>query len=283
VVKQWSTDGTLLSTLPVTIDSPDFAISSELTEFYSIDNSTSELVTTDAATGEFISSNAVTGVSIFSGAGAGVIATGELLIDNDNTIVSIDTTTFIASVWADLTSADVGLPPAEQGGIWFVAGDILQLPDGDILVVATNSNIAADAILVRIDKTDHSRAAVVGTVSAPGVRFWGAARAGDDIYLATDVGTLLKLSSVPTAEGKADVPYTETVTGGGSFWGAAGSNDSTDGAAACAAARAADIPELASTGVDAGILGSLSLGAALLVGAGLVLTAVRRRTRRLAN
>jgi len=286
VVKQWSSDGALLKTISVTIDSPDFAISSDLTKFYDIDNSSGELVTTDAATGGFLSSHAITGESVTSGAGAGVIATGELLIDNSNVIYSINTASYNATVWADLTSADASLPVGERGGSWGVAGDILQLPDGDILVVATNSSIVADAVLVRINKTDHTNATVVGTITGTGDQFWGAARAGDEVFLATDAGTLLKLSSVPTTAGEADVSYTETVTGGGSFWGAAGSNDSTDGAATCVApapAAPAAAPALASTGVDSSVLGGLSLGATLLVGAGLVLTAVRRRTSRSAN
>ena len=130
--------------------------------------------------------------------------------------------------------------------------------------MANNSSVSENVILVRIDKTTTSDVTVVGTVNA-GDEVWGAARAGDDIFLATAGGSLLKVSSIPTAASLDEVTTTEIVSGGGSFWGAAGSNDSTDGNATC---------ELAETGVDTAPMG---LGAAALIAAGGIALAVRRR------
>lgn len=266
-VKTWNTDGDLISTLDTTIDSPDLAISSDLQQFLAFDNNDGELKSYNASTGALIDSNAITGTSAYggSGAGAGVIAGGDILVDSGSVVVSIDLSTFVGTDFADLSDTDQSVDVALQGDTWQVAGDLLQLPDNDILAVAQNETVYADGvILVRIDPAATATPTAVGVIASD-VDIWGAARAGDDIYLATADGALLKVASIPTSASLDPVSTTEIVSGGGSFWGAAGSNDSTEGNATC---------ELAETGVDAA---SLGLVAAALVAAGGIAVVIRRR------
>lgn len=271
-VKKWSTDGTLLDTLQTDIDASDIAVSSDLTEILAFDGS--DLKGYSTSTGALESTNPVTGSFSGGGAGAGVISGGKILTDGPGAgdsagIVSVDLTTYAATSWADLEDADASVPVGVRGGGWSVAGDILQLPDNDILVVAENLTAYLDGVvLLRIDKNDPTSITAVGVVPVSDDAVWGAARAGDDMFLATASGRLLKLASVPTTASLNPVSTTEIVTGGGTFWGAAGSDDSTEGNASC---------ELAETGADQGPLG---LAAAALISAGAAALMIRRRTAR---
>ncbi len=264
LVKKWSTDGDLLETVDAGITASDMAISSDLSKFLAFDGT--DLVEWNSTTGAQGASNAVAGDGFNGmGAGLGVVSGGKILTDSGETIYSIDLTTYAAVDWADLGNADNSVDAGLRGTEWNVAGDLLQLPNNDILAVANNSTVYADGvILVRIDRDTPTTVTAVGVV-ATDVEIWGAARAGDDIFLATETGDLLKLASVPTTASLDPVATTEIVTGQGSFWGAAGSNDSTEGNATC---------ELAETGVDAG---SFGLVAAALIAAGGIAVAVRRR------
>lgn len=263
LVKKWTTDGDLLETVNAGITASDMAISSDLKHFLAFDGQ--DLVEWDSTTGAIGDSTHMEGDGFQDmGAGLGVISGGKILTDSGTSIYSIDLSSHLAVDWADLTDADASIDLGLRGGSWEVAGDILQLPNNDILVVALNSNIDG-IVLLRINKTDPSVITAVGTVDVGGAQIWGAARAGDDIFLATDGGSLLKLASVPTAASLAAVTTSEIVSGGGSFWGAAGSNDSTEGNATC---------ELAETGVDTAPFG---LAGAALIAAGGIALAVRRR------
>jgi hypothetical protein len=280
-VKRWSTNGTLLSTVDTTIDSPDMALSSDLTKFLAVDNYEAELKTYNSSTGDFIAGHAITGELGGPGAGAGVVASGALLVDEGGSsiIYSMNLSTYNTTEYADLSDADSDLPVGNQGGSWEVAGDILQLPDGDVLVLALNGNYAdTDVLILRVNTTTTTDIDVVGIIDASSVgKIWGAARAGDDIFLATEYGSLLKLASVPSAVSTDPVTFTETVSGGGSFWGAAGSNDSTGGSATCSGTPSVAIVEdLAPTGgsENVGIVSGLLAFATAVVG-----VALRRRRR----
>lgn len=264
LVKKWSTEGDLLATIDAGISSSDMAISSDLSSFLALEGT--DLASWDSTTGEPGSSNAVSGDGFGGGgAGLGVISGGKILSDDGNTIYMIDLTTFAAVDWADLNDADASVDAGLRGTEWGVAGDLLQLPDNDILAVAENGTVYADGvILVRIDRDTPTTVTAVGVVASD-VEVWGAARAGDDIFLATETGDLLKVDSIPPTASLDPVATTEIVTGEGSFWGAAGSNDSTEGNATC---------ELAETGVDAGAFG---IAAIALIAAGGIAVAVRRR------
>jgi LPXTG-motif cell wall-anchored protein len=282
-VKRWSTNGTLLSTVETTIDSPDMALSSDLTKFLAVDNNDPELKTYNSSTGEFIAGHAITGSLTGSGAGAGVVASGALLVDAQGDIIySMDLSTYNTVAYADLKNADSDLNPLNQGGSWTVAGDILQLPDGDVLVLAKNTTFNyTDVLILRVNTTTTTDIDVVGIIDATTVgEIWGAARAGDDIFLATENGALLKLASVPFAVSTGPVSFTETVSGGGSFWGAAGSNDATDGSATCSGT-----PSVAIVGGTEGLAktgGSENVGivAGVLVFATAVAGLALRRRRR---
>jgi hypothetical protein len=270
-VKKWSTDGTLLTTLQTGITAGDIAVSSDLTQILAFTNE--NLDAYSATTGAFESANPITGGSpTGNGAAAGVIAGGKILTDAEGSgissvIVSIDLATYVGIDWADLGDADASVPVDVRGGSWTVAGDVLQLPDNDILVVANNSTVYNEGvILLRINKTTPTQITAVGVV-ASGDAIWGAARGGDDIFLASETGDLLKLASVPTAASLDPVSTTTVVTGQGSFWGAAGSDDSTEGNAVCQEA-------LADTGLDLTAAGLIAFS---VIAAGGIALLIRRR------
>jgi hypothetical protein len=271
-VKKWSTDGTLLTTLQTGITAGDIAVSSDLTKILAFANG--GLDAYSSTTGAFESTNAITGGSpTGSGAAAGVIAGGKILTDfrededTSSVIVSIDLSTYVGTDWAALENADASVPVGVRGGVWSVAGDVLQLPDNDILVVANNSTVYADGvILLRINKTTPTQITAVGVVASSDA-IWGAARGGDEIFLASETGDLLKLASVPTATSLDPVTTTTVVTGQGSFWGAAGSDDSTEGNAVCQEA-------LADTGLDLTAAGLIAFS---VIAAGGIALLIRRR------
>jgi hypothetical protein len=183
--------------------------------------------------------------------------------------VSIDLTTYVGTDWADLADADASVPVGLRGGVWSVAGDVLQLPDNDILVVAENFDVYLDGvILLRISQSNPTSITAVGVVNISDDSVWGAARAGDEIFLATESGKLLKVGeTIPTAASLDPLPTTEIVTGGGSFWGAAGSNDSTEGNAVCA-------ESLPDTGLDLTAAGLIAFS---IIAAGGIALLIRRR------
>ena len=271
-VKKWSTDGELLTTLQVNIAAGDIGVSSDLTQILAFNNN-SELEAYSAATGSLESTNAVSGGSFSGGgAGAGVIAGNKILTDGEGSgsssiIISVDLSTYVATDWADLADADASVPVGVRGDAWSVAGDILQLPDNDILVVAHNATVYPDGvILLRINKNTPTQITAVGVIASSD-SVWGAARGGDDIFLATNTGNILKVASIPTAASLDPVAATEIVTGGGSFWGAAGSDDSTDGNAVCQEA-------LADTGLDMTAAGIIAFS---VIAAGGIALLIRRR------
>jgi hypothetical protein len=269
LIKKWSTDGTLLTTLQTTIATHDIAVTSDVSTILTIDGL--DLKGYSTTTWALESTNAVSGGSFAGqGLGLGAIAGGKLLSDAEGpglsaVIVSIDLTTFLATDWASLDNADASVPAGLRGGSWAVAGDMVQLPDGDILVVANNSTVYADGvILLRVNKTTPTQITAVGVV-ASGDSVWGAARGGDDIFLATNTGSLLKVASIPTTASLDPVASTAIVTGGGTFWGAAGSNDATEGNAVCA---------LADTGLDTTATGVIAFS---VIAAGGIALLIRRR------
>jgi len=273
-VKRWSPSGKLLSTVDTTISSPDIALTSDLTKILAVDADDSELKAYDSSTSEFLSSHPI-GLSF--GGGAGVVASGDLIIDNQEYMYSIDLDSYAHVLWADLANADSDLG-ANPVGDWIVP-DILQLPDGDVMVLATNDAYAlTETFVLRIDPTTTTNIDVVGKIDSTGYgEVWGAARAGDDIFIATESGALLKLASIPTVVSTNPITFTETVSDGGSFWGAAGSNDSTDGSASCSATPSIPIAEgLAPTGgsENVGIVAGILVFATAVAG-----VALRRRRR----
>jgi hypothetical protein len=278
-IKKWSVDGTLLQTISVPggISTSDIAISSDLQKFLAPQGD--QLLFWDSSTGEPLDSQTISGAEIY-GAGAGVVAGGKLLADDYTTIYSIDLTTYVATVFADLNNADNSVDAGLRGFDWTVAGDLLQLPDGDILAVSSNSNVYSDGvILVRISSTNPSTVTAVGTVASDAA-VWGAARAGDEIFLATENGSLLKVASIPTSASLDPVTTTTIVSGGGSFWGAAGSNDSTEGNATCETpAEAAPAAALATTGAESALTLSLFAGALAIIALGGSLLISRRKTQ----
>lgn len=272
-IKKWSTDGTLLSTIQTTTTAPDIAVSSDLSQILAFN--LADLEAFNVTTGALESTNPITGSSSFinGGAGAGVVSGGKLLTDAEGpglseVIVSVDLTTYVGTDLASLDDAESSVPVGVRGGAWGVAGDILQLPDNDILVVAQNDTVYADGVvLLRINKNTPTQVTAVGVVASSD-SVWGAARAGDDIFLATEGGSILKLgATIPTAASLDPIATTEIVTGGGSFWGAAGSDDSTDGNAVCQEA-------LADTGLDMTAAGIIAFS---VIAAGVIALLIRRR------
>jgi LPXTG-motif cell wall-anchored protein len=281
-VKRWSTSGKLIATINTDISARDLAMSSNLQNFLVI-GPDGGLQAYNSSTGEFVSSNAITGET-GDGAGAAVVASGNLLVDNmSDRIRSINLSTYVSTLWADLNDADSDLPVDKQGGSWSVAGDMLQLPDGDVLVLALNTFYEPwETLLLRVDPTTTTDIDVVGVVESSSFGpIYGAARAGDSIFLASSFGALLKVTSIPTAVSTNPVAVTEIVPeGSGGFYGAAGSNDGTAGSATCSGT-----PRVAIVGGAEGLAktgGSENVGivASILVFATAAAGVVLRRRRR---
>lgn len=280
-VKRWSTSGKLIATINTDISARDLAMSSNLQSFLVV-GSDGGLQAYNSSTGEFVSSNVITG-SPGDGAGAAVVASGNLLVDYNDTIRSINLSTYVSTLWADLNDADSDLPVDKQGGYWSVAGDMLQLPDGDVLVLALNTFYEPwETLLVRVDPTTTTDIDVVGVVESSSFGpIYGGARAGDNIFLASSFGALLKVTSIPTAVSTNPVAVTEIVPeGSGGFYGAAGSNDGTAGSASCSGT-----PSVAIVGGADGLAptgGSENVGivAGILVFATAVAGLALRRRRR---
>jgi LPXTG-motif cell wall-anchored protein len=281
-VKRWSTSGKLISTINTDIYARDLALSSNLQNFIVVDWNDVRLKSYNSSTGEFISLNEITG-GTGDGAGAAVVASGNLLVDNNDKIRSINLSTYVSTLWADLNDADSDLPVDEQGGSWSVAGDMLQLPDGDVLVLALNTFYEPwETLLLRVDPTTTTDIDVVGVVDTSGIGgpLYGAARAGDSIFLASSFGALLKLSSVPTAVSTNPVAFTEIVPEGGGFFGAAGSNDGTAGSATCSGTPSVAIVGGADSLAKTGGSENVGIVAGILVFATAVAGVVLRRRRR---
>jgi LPXTG-motif cell wall-anchored protein len=280
-VKRWSTSGRLIATINTDISARDLAMSSNLQNFLVV-GPDGGLQAYNSSTGEFVSSNAITG-GTGDGTGAAVVASGNLLVDNNDKIRSINLSTYVSTLWADLNDADSDLPVDKQGGSWSVAGDMLQLPDGDVLVLALNTFYEQwETLLLRVDPTTTTDIDVVGVVESSSYGpIYGAARAGDSIFLASSFGALLKVTSIPTAVSTNPVAVTEIVPeGSGGFYGAAGSNDGTAGSATCSGT-----PRVAIVGGAEGLAktgGSENVGivASILVFATAAAGVVLRRRRR---
>jgi hypothetical protein len=242
-------------------------VSTDLSQILAIEDI--DLKAYSTTTGALESTNALSGGSFSGqGGGLGVIAGNRLLSDTGSILVSFDLGTFTGTDWADLDDADASVPADKQGGSWSVAGDMVQLPDSDVLVVANNSDVYGDGvILLRINQANTTQITAVGVVASSDP-VYGAARAGDDIFLATESGSLLKVASVPTAASLEPIASTVIATDGGLFYGAAGSNDSTEGNAVCADA-------LADTGLDMTATGVI---ASSIIAAGGIALLIRRRT-----
>jgi LPXTG-motif cell wall-anchored protein len=283
VVKRWSTSGKLISTTNTEISSFDLALSPNLQNFLVVDNQDGALKAYNSSTGEFVSGNGITG-GTGAGNGAAVVSSGNLLVDANHEIHSINLSSNVQTLWADLNDATSDLPVDKQGGGWSVAGDMLQLPDGDVLVLALNSYYENwETLLLRVNSTTTTDIDVVGVIDTSdlGGPVYGAARAGDNIFLATAFGALLKLGSIPTVVSTNPVALTEIVPeGSGGFYGAAGSNDGTAGSATCSGT-----PSVAIVGGTEGLAktgGSENVGviAGILVFATAVAGVALRRRRR---
>ncbi len=304
VVKKWSKRGELLGAVQGIPASGDIAISSDLSKIVVVGFSggSSNLTSYSATTGALVEGpTPITGASV-SAFGSGIISGGRLLAETGTQIYSVDTTTFVASEFADLTSADASVPVGNRGGFWSIAGDLLQLPDGDILAIANNFDVySGGVILVRITATEPRQLTVVGVVETSSI--YGAARAGDEIYLASGDGKLFRVASIPSSASLLPVAVTEVTLDGEDhvFFGAAGSNDSTEGSVGCtfatlppaapaaaapaaaapaaaapAAAAPAAAPALARTGADFWSTAGLLLPALALIGLGVARIASRR-------
>jgi LPXTG-motif cell wall-anchored protein len=280
-VKRWSTSGKLIATINTDISARDLAMSSNLQNFLVV-GPDGGLQAYNSSTGEFVSSNAITG-GTGDGTGAAVVASGNLLVDNNDKIRSINLSTYVSTLWADLNDADSDLPVDKQGGSWSVAGDMLQLPDGDVLVLALNSFYEPwETLLLRVDPTTTTDIDVVGVVESSSFGpIYGAARAGDSIFLASSFGALLKVTSIPTAVSTNPVAVTEIVPeGSGGFYGAAGSNDGTAGSATCSGTPRVAIVGGADSLAKTGGSENVGIVAGILVFATAVAGVVLRRRRR---
>lgn len=216
-LRRYAQDGTQVGRpIPVPRVYGDIAWSSDGQTLYAVDFDGAvapSLRTLDPATGAETATVAITGAAGPAGASANALsaaADGTLLFarGNGRSIWKVDPATGVATLFA---SFPVGVTSG---------GDFLTLPDGDILALGTTEAFPrTQGLLYRI----HPDATVTQIGTGP-VGF-GAAQAGDRIYLANNAGDLLSLDSVPTGPSTAPVSTTTVVNTTFGFNGASAIQD----------------------------------------------------------
>jgi hypothetical protein len=104
---------------------------------------------------------------------------------------------------------------------WAAAGDFITMSDGSLIALLSNNDVPVDnagTIVVRI-------ADGAGTVLGSVPESYGGARVEDVLFLAGADGNLRKITSLPFVAGHGDIATT-TVAAAGSYYGAAGTEDS---------------------------------------------------------
>jgi hypothetical protein len=233
--------------------------------------------------------------------GGAVISENTLVIDRDywsGQLLKVDlanhraATNFINLHDADDSLVEAGqnsgIPIADQTvfNAWGLGGDVVLMADGDLLVLAWNNRFDTATghpeaselpLLVRIHSNTTAPVTsssditltVVGTVEIPSrenetgpTYAYGAGRAGDQMFIGTSNGYLLRMKNIPTSSSLEPIPFDVVVDRPGTtFGGAAGSNDFTSSNASCISSR----NSLANTGGD--LVSTASTGA-LFIGIG---------------
>lgn len=242
--------------------------------------------------------------------GGAVISENTLVIDRDywsGQLLKIDlANSRTASNWINLHDADdslvqagqnAGIPIADQTSFnaWGLGGDVVLMADGDLLVVAWNNRFDtatghAEAsempLLVRIHSntsdpvvtSNNTSSTVVGKIDIPrrenetgSTYAYGAGRAGDQLFIGTSNGYLLRMKNIPITASLEPIAFDIVVDRPGTtFGGAAGSNDFTISHASCISSRSS----LPNTGED---LVPVASSGALLVAFGTVMLFSKRR------
>ncbi len=197
-LNEYSTTGTLLSSVPLTRDYYDIAFLGDGTTLYGV--RANVLWRIDPTTGQEISGTPITGLPANYEANAlSALPTGDLLTGTSNStqIFQINPITGVA------TPFRASFPPGFGS-----AGDFLSLNDGDILAVGTGPNVST---LFRI-KPDDS-VIEVGTVPAT----YGAAQSGNVIYLPSGSGEIYAVDNLPTTASTAPISVNVIASTGCSF------------------------------------------------------------------
>ncbi|MEY4396580.1 MAG: hypothetical protein RLZZ40_336 [Actinomycetota bacterium] len=243
--------------------------------------------------------------------GGAVIAEDTMVIDRDywsGQLLKIDLAdSRTATNWINLHDADEslieagqnsGFPIAEQTvfNAWGLGGDVVLMADGDVLILAWNNlfdtasghaEASETPLLVRIHSntsepvltSNDNTVTVVGRIDIP-IRdgesgpnhAYGAGRAGDQLFIGTSNGYLLRMKDIPTTSSLDPIAFDVVVDSEGTtFGGAAGSNDFTVSNAECTSSTTSN---LANTGVDVLPLASTGFVA---ISTAILLSAFRQR------
>ncbi len=207
----YSSTGTLVSSVPLARGYGDIGFSSDGQTLYGVDFGSPTIYTIDTQTGAESAATPLTGVTDGGNDlnALSALPDGKLLVGSNttNTVYEVDPASGSATVYV-----------ASFPATYVSAGDFLSLPGGDVLALASGGG-TNDSTLFRFR---GATAIDVGTV--PSV--WGAAQSGGNVYLATSDGRILQLDAIPTQQSTTAVGYSTTAANVPSFWGATSQQDS---------------------------------------------------------
>ncbi|MFL6061824.1 MAG: SpaA isopeptide-forming pilin-related protein [Marmoricola sp.] len=228
----YDTAGNVLATVPLTTASganllapvTDVAMSSNGSKLYGIavpTAGTPTLYTFDPSTGRATATIAVTGITwanFTTPDALSVLPDGRILIGaaagtDNRKLYAIDPATGVATLYATLPTG------------YFSAGDFLTLPDGTVLVLASQTAVPTTTLF----RYDPVAGTFVAVGSVPGST--GATQVGTMVYLAGSDGKLRTLgtSAIPTTTSAANLPTTvlASLAAGSVYNGATSAQDAS--------------------------------------------------------
>lgn len=193
-----------VSSLPLDAVFVDITFSPDGSRLYGLAGSS--LAEIDPQTGHTLDTIAIPGLSgnaLAQQAGGGLIAaSGSRLID------------------IDLDARTATTDPRSLPDGYYSSGDLLVLPDGDLLVVASQGVLPGGDALVRI--SPDGTTTVLGTVPYS----YGISASGDSLYLTSINGILYRLDDLPTRAGVDALPVVRLRETGTYPYGATSINES---------------------------------------------------------
>lgn len=207
-LRQYATDGTLVSSVPLAHAYGDIAFSDTGSTLYGAEWDAPVLDTIDPATGDVTASVPITGPAAGAVNALSALPDGSLLagVFGQSQLWTVDPATGTSSAFR------AALPAGYTS-----SGDFVSLSDGDVLAAADGPG--GQGYLVRIHPDDTTT--VVGSVPES----YGAAQSGGAVYLAGADGDLYRVDGIPTAASTAPLPTTVVTATGADLWGAASPQD----------------------------------------------------------
>jgi uncharacterized repeat protein (TIGR01451 family)/fimbrial isopeptide formation D2 family protein len=216
-IVEFTPNGALVGSAPAARPYGDIAWSADGTTLYGVEFNTpdAKLYTIDPVTGAETAEVAITGIDpLASGAfnGLSTLPDGRLIAQSARSqgFFALDPASGVA------TQIPGWLPGADVG-----AGDGVQLPDGDFLVLGTPDFVRVDAYRLHPDHT-------VTRIGRLPMTAFGVALSGGQSYFFGGDGSIRSLATVPTAPSSdpLDLTIVKAPDAGAGYWGASSIQDS---------------------------------------------------------